>query len=202
MKSPQPPKSVQRENTRKQGSAFRSVSPLVRTAKRNRGRSPVVKAANRRVKVGSRFSITVGSILVVASIFLLLVGAPLFDLVSQLEQRNKVHAQLVAAKQENRELHKELELWDNSDYLTQQARERLGYVKPGETRYAVVDPGKDYQARQEAKLEKLPARPWYLEVTHSVKMAGQSTASKESSTQTRPQPAPGATPQQETAKKK
>ena len=202
MKSPQPPKSVQRENTRKQGSAFRSVSPLVRTAKRNRGRSPMVKAANRRVKVGSRFSITVGSILVVASIFLLLVGAPLFDLVSQLEQRNKVHAQLVAAKQENRELHKELELWDNSDYLTQQARERLGYVKPGETRYAVVDPGKDYQARQEAKLEKLPARPWYLEVTHSVKMAGQSTASKESSTQTRPQPAPGATPQQETAKKK
>lgn len=202
MKSPQPPKSVQRENTRKQGSAFRSVSPLVRTAKRNRGRSPVVKAANRRVKVGSRFSITVGSILVVASIFLLLVGAPLFDLVSQLEQRNKVHAQLVAAKQENRELHKELELWDNSDYLTQQARERLGYVKPGETRYAVVDPGKEYQARQEAKLEKLPARPWYLEVTHSVKMAGQSTASKESSTQTRPQPAPGATPQQETAKKK
>ncbi|MBS5962343.1 MAG: septum formation initiator family protein [Varibaculum cambriense] len=202
MKSPQPPKSVQRENTRKQGSAFRSVSPLVRTAKRNRGRSPMVKAANRRVKVGSRFSVTVGSILVVASIFLLLVGAPLFDLVSQLEQRNKVHAQLVAAKQENRELHKELELWDNSDYLTQQARERLGYVKPGETRYAVVDPGKDYQARQEAKLEKLPARPWYLEVTHSVKMAGQSTASKESSTQTRPQPAPGATPQQETAKKK
>lgn len=202
MKSPQPPKSVQRENTRKQGSAFRSVSPLVRTAKRNRGRSPVVKAANRRVKVGSRFSITVGSILVVASIFLLLVGAPLFELVSQLEQRNKVHAQLVAAKQENRELHKELELWDNSDYLTQQARERLGYVKPGETRYAVVDPGKEYQARQEAKLEKLPARPWYLEVTHSVKMAGQSTASKESSTQTRPQPAPGATPQQETAKKK
>ncbi|MDU1683958.1 MAG: septum formation initiator family protein [Varibaculum cambriense] len=202
MKSPQPPKSVQRENTRKQGSAFRSVSPLVRTAKRNRGRSPMVKAANRRVKVGSRFSVTVGSILVVASIFLLLVGAPLFDLVSQLEQRKKVHAQLVAAKQENRELHKELELWDNSDYLTQQARERLGYVKPGETRYAVVDPGKDYQARQEAKLEKLPARPWYLEVTHSVKMAGQSTASKESSTQTRPQPAPGATPQQETAKKK
>ncbi|MFQ8869708.1 MAG: FtsB family cell division protein [Varibaculum timonense] len=200
MKSPQPPKSVQRENSRKQGSAFRSVSPLVRTAKRNRGRSPMVKAANRRVKVGSRFSVTVGSILVVASIFLLLVGAPLFDLVSQLEQRNKVHAQLVAAKQENRELHKELELWDNSDYLTQQARERLGYVKPGETRYAVVDPGKDYQARQEAKLEKLPARPWYLEVTHSVKMAGQSTASKESSTQTRPQPAPGATPQQETAK--
>ncbi|MDU1050786.1 MAG: septum formation initiator family protein [Varibaculum cambriense] len=202
MKSPQPPKSVQRENTRKQGSAFRSVSPLVRTAKRNRGRSPMVKAANRRVKVGSRFSVTVGSILVVASIFLLLVGAPLFDLVSQLEQRNKVHAQLVAAKQENRELHKELELWDNSDYLTQQARERLGYVKPGETRYAVVDPGKDYQARQEAKLEKLPARPWYLEVTHSVKMAGQSTASKESSTQTRPQPAPGATPEQEKAKKK
>lgn len=162
----------------------------------------MVKAANRRVKVGSRFSVTVGGILVVASIFLLLVGAPLFDLVGQLEQRNKVHAQLVAAKQENRELHKELELWDNSDYLTQQARERLGYVKPGETRYAVVDPGKDYQARQEAKLEKLPARPWYLEVTHSVKMAGQSTASKESSTQTRPQPAPGATPQQETAKKK
>lgn len=162
----------------------------------------MVKAANRRVKVGSRFSVTVGTILVVASIFLLLVGAPLFDLVSQLEQRNKVHAQLVAAKQENRELHKELELWNNSDYLTQQARERLGYVKPGETRYAVVDPGKDYQARQEAKLEKLPARPWYLEVTHSVKMAGQSTASKESSTQTRPQPAPGATPQQETAKEK
>ena len=90
-----------------------------------------MKAANRRVKVGSRFSVTVGTILVVASIFLLLVGAPLFDLVSQLEQRNKVHAQLVAAKQENRELHKELELWDNSDYLTQQARERLGYVKPG-----------------------------------------------------------------------
>ena len=202
MKSPQPPKSVQRENTRKQGSAFRSVSPLVRTARRNRGRSPVLKAANRRVKVGSRFSVTVGTILVVASIFLLLVGAPLFNLVSQLEQRNKVHAQLVAAREENRDLHRELELWNNSDYLTQQARERLGYVKPGETRYAVVDPGKDYQARREARLEKLPERPWYLEVTHSVKMAGKHGGSTEASTQTRPEPAPGATTQTEKAKKK
>ena len=162
----------------------------------------MVKAANRRVKVGSRFSVTVGTILVVASIFLLLVGAPLLDLVTQMEQRNKVHAQLVAAQQENRELCRELQLWNNSDYLSQQARERLGYVKPSETRYAVVDPGKDYQARQEAKLEKLPARPWYLEITHSVKMAGQSTDTKESSTKNRPQPAPGATPQQEKAKKK
>ena len=197
MKSPQPPKSVQRENTRKQSSAFRSVSPLVRTARRNRGRSPVLKAANRRVKVGSRFSVTVGTILVVASIFLLLVGAPLFDLVSQLEERNKVHAQLVAAKQEKRDLHRELELWNNSDYLTQQARERLG-----ETRYAVVDPGKDYQARREARLEKLPERPWYLEVTHSVKMAGKRGGSTDASAQTRPEPAPGATPQKEKAKKK
>ena len=174
----------------------------MRTARRNRGRSPVLKAANRRVKVGSRFSVTVGTILVVASIFLLLVGAPLFDLVSQLEQRNKVHAQLVAAREENRDLHRELELWNNSDYLTQQARERLGYVKPGETRYAVVDPGKDYQARREARLEKLPERPWYLEVTHSVKMAGKHGGSTEASTQTRPEPAPGATTQTEKAKKK
>ncbi|WP_235858546.1 FtsB family cell division protein [Varibaculum massiliense] len=202
MKSPQLPKSVQRENTRKQGSAFRSVSPLVRSARRNRGRSPVAKAANRRVKVGSRFSVTVGTILVVASIFLLLVGAPLFDLVSQIEQRNKVHAQLVAAQQENRELQRQLELWNDSDYLTQQARERLGYVKPGETRYAVVDPGKDYQARREARLEKLPERPWYLEVTHSVKLAGQRGQGKDASAQSRPKPAPGATAQSEEETKK
>lgn len=73
-----------------------------------------------------------------------------------------ITARVQAAEERNAQMSEQLELWNDPDYIASQARERLGYVKPGETQYTVVDPGEDYQddAQIAAAAEEGPARPW------------------------------------------
>ncbi len=71
----------------------------------------------------------------------------------------------------------QLQLWSNPQYIASQARERLGYVKPGETQYSVLDPGKDYQdqAQVAAAREAGPARPWIQVLSLTVEEADHPT---------------------------
>ena len=59
-------------------------------------------------------------------------------------------------------MQRQLDLWNDPDYISTQARERLGFVRPGETQYTVVDPGPQYQdsALAAAAASTGPARPW------------------------------------------
>ena len=70
---------------------------------------------------------------------------------------------------------RELDLWSDPDYISTQARERLGYVRPGETQYTVVDPGPQYQdsAMAAAAAPTGPARPWVQQVAILVGKADQ-----------------------------
>lgn len=168
------------QETRQRSSAFRSVSPLIRTSRQKTEpyRSPVAKLGKKKVSVGGHFSLTLGTILLIAAIVMVVVGPPLVNLVSGIEQRNKVHAQLVAAQAENQRLREELELWDDPDYVSEQARKRLGYVKPGETRFTVVDPGEDYNNSQQLYETDVPDQPWYLEIAKSAQLAGSADESE------------------------
>ena len=62
----------------------------------------------------------------------------------------------------NADMQRQLDLWNDPDYISTQARERLGFVRPGETQYTVVDPGPQYQdsALAAAAASTGPARPW------------------------------------------
>ncbi|MDC4232593.1 septum formation initiator family protein [Actinomyces sp. B33] len=73
-----------------------------------------------------------------------------------------IQQRVADAQERNAHMREQLDLWQNPDYIASQARERLGYVKPGQTQYAVVDPGEDYRdaAQVGAALDEGPARPW------------------------------------------
>ena len=49
---------------------------------------------------------------------------------------------------------------DDPTYIASQARERLGYAKPGETQYAVVGPGDDQQSGLASATTTNPSREW------------------------------------------
>ena len=73
------------------------------------------------------------------------------------------------------EMQRQLDLWNDPDYISTQARERLGYVRPGETQYTVVDPGPQYQdsAMAAAAAPTGPARPWVQQLAILVGKADQ-----------------------------
>lgn len=119
--------------------------------------------------------IALGALLVVMALVL----AP--SLSGFLSQRADVSAAEREIEQEHAEiaaLQAELERWESRDYVEQQARERLRFVKEGETAFTVIDDtGSDYT-------ESLPGMapvsddviadsPWYGQVWESVKISNE-----------------------------
>lgn len=86
-------------------------------------------------------------------------------------------AEIVEREQSISELGRERERWDDPAFVSQQARERFGYVMPGDTSYVVLD--EDGNALQpEASLsEQEPVDPtteqaWWDRGWASVRLAG------------------------------
>ncbi len=111
---------------------------------------------------GLEISMRFLSIALLAGVLAALLVPNLYDWWRQEQDLRDITARVAAAKERNAQMEEELALWNDPEYIASQARERLGYVKPGETQYTVVDPGKDYQdqAQVAAAADKGPARPW------------------------------------------
>jgi cell division protein FtsB len=101
--------------------------------------------------------------------------------VTQREQFRQVNAQLANVGTDVEGLDRELGRWRDTGFVQAQARERLGFVRPGEIPYRVIDPqavlGED---ASDADLEGLtiavdtaPVVPWYLTMWESVVDAGE-----------------------------
>lgn len=86
----------------------------------------------------------------------------LFQWWRQEQDLRDITARVAAAEQQNADMQHQLDLWNDPDYIASQARSRLGYVLPGETQYAVVDPGPDQAdtSQIDAAEPQGPARPW------------------------------------------
>lgn len=110
--------------------------------------------------------------------------------VEQQEQLRQLNANIEAEVARNDALELELEQWQDPTFVQAQARDRLGYVMPGERTFRVVDPevvvGEETPAEPGAGgiATQLDA-PWYLSVWESVTMAGEASDGEE------PDPAPG-----------
>ena len=92
---------------------------------------------------------------------------------------------VAAAEQHEKDLQSELDRWGTDAYVVAQARERLGYVMPGETAYRVIDPETVVEAPavqstdpEAASGAALPiggaSAPWYSTIWDSVELAGAS----------------------------
>ncbi|UNX55602.1 septum formation initiator family protein [Georgenia sp. TF02-10] len=125
-------------------------------------------------------------LLIVALVAFTVLAPTLRYAVAQQEQLRTLNAQVSDARERTAALEHELERWQDPAYVQAQARDRLGYVMPGETPYVVVDPetvtGGESPAEAEAA-ERAAARaaatPWYVRVWDSVQVAGESATGEE-----------------------
>jgi len=74
-------------------------------------------------------------------------------------------------------LEREKRRWDDEAYVRAQARERFGYLMPGETAYVVLDEdGRPIENRSELhdprQVLREPPVPWWRDAWSSVELAG------------------------------
>ena len=121
--------------------------------------------------VSTRFVV----VLTVAAILSVMLVPSLYQWWQQERELAQIKAQVAEQQQKNADMQRQLDLWNEPDYISTQARERLGYVRPGETQYTVVDPGPQYQdsALAAAAASTGPARPWVQQLAILVGKADQ-----------------------------
>lgn len=141
------------------------------------------KASTRPVREGSSV-LSIGGldvstrfvvVLTVVAILSVMLVPSLYQWWQQERELAQIKAQVAEQQQKNADMQRQLDLWNDPDYISTQARERLGYVRPGETQYTVVDPGPQYQdsALAAAAASTGPARPWVQQLAILVGKADQ-----------------------------
>ncbi len=179
-------RSTRRTGSRSTGT--RSTPPAVPPRPRGKptGSAARKAAAARRAPVTAERpdeprQITVrGLVLFVVVLMAFIVLAPtLRAYVSQQEQTRSLGARIAATEERTAMLQGEIEKWDDPAFVQARARERLGYVMPGETPYRVVDPqsvtgeeGPDEEG-EDGPVSVPQDGPWYLTVWDSVQVAGE-----------------------------
>ncbi|WP_299062709.1 septum formation initiator family protein [uncultured Actinomyces sp.] len=148
---------------------------------------------------GIEISMRILGLLLLGALLALLLVPSFMQLWSQERELAAIKAKVQQTQADNDAKRQQLELWSNPQYIASQARERLGYVKPGETQYSVLDPGKDYQdqAQVAAAREAGPARPWMQVLSMTVEEADHPTGNIQTA-QTggnAPSPSQSATPE-------
>lgn len=95
---------------------------------------------------------------------------------SQAREISATKAEIAQRQQRIRDLQGELARWNDEVYVRTQARERLGWVVPGETGYTVVDAngnplGGGAKISAEAAPEQQPQDSWWSKLWGSVEAA-------------------------------
>lgn len=124
----------------------------------------------KRIDKASRF------LLVAVPLFaiMILISSPLQKYFAQRAQINALSAQVKANQVALEEARKELERWNDPNYIKSQARTRLHFVLPGERQYILTNPitleGAD-NSNQVAT--NVPAGvPWYNRLISTITEAG------------------------------
>ena len=94
---------------------------------------------------GIEISLRILGLLLLGALLALLLVPSFMQLWSQERELSAIKNKVQQTQADNEAKRQQLQLWSNPQYIASQARERLGYVKRGETQYSVLDPGKDYQ---------------------------------------------------------
>ncbi|MFV0425860.1 MAG: FtsB family cell division protein [Beutenbergiaceae bacterium] len=97
---------------------------------------------------------------------------------AQQQQLRELNDTIAATQERTDELAVAVDRWNDASYVQAQARERLGFVRPGETPYRVIDPetatGAEPASDADSGLVNVPrSGPWYLIMADSVQVAGE-----------------------------
>ncbi|MHB1064328.1 MAG: FtsB family cell division protein [Georgenia sp.] len=175
-----------RPSAPKAGSTPGKAPPTPATARAGGGRRALAFGHDDGSTPAPAISLRVLVIFLVALVAFVVLAPTLRYAVAQQEQLRSLNAEVDGARARNTDLQRRLELWQDPQYVQAQARDRLGYVMPGETPYIVVDPetvtGGENVADVEAAARaaaRAAATPWYLRVWESVQLAGESGTGEE-----------------------
>lgn len=134
------------------------------------------KVAGAPVSPERRSSRGVLRVVVLASIFVLLAVTLVPTLRSYLRQQGEIDAlrgQVTEQRQGVSDLQKEQARWNDDEYVMQQARERLKFVKVGEKSYTVIDGKPSTKALPGVAKASAASNdnPWYGRLWESVQVA-------------------------------
>lgn len=125
-----------------------------------------------------QFSLRALAILLFAVFGVVVVAGPLTQYLDQQQEKRDLLQQYEDTTARVKVLEQELARWQDDDYVRSQARERLGYVMPGETLYLVSDPEEGTpgeilaQHTQEVNDRRRQATPFYVTMWDSITVAG------------------------------
>ncbi|MFC5370684.1 septum formation initiator family protein [Arcanobacterium bovis] len=127
-----------------------------------------------------QFSVRLALVIAAVMIGVFIVSSPLRGYIAQQEEKRELLSTLDHRKERVQELEQQLALWNDPQYIQSQARQRLGYVLPGQTLYT-VDPQaiagaqpKEQEQLAELNKERRAATPFYMTMWDSISIAGQS----------------------------
>ena len=159
----------------------RSTGGATSSAARGTGRTTGVERAP-VARLPRMFTVRAMVLFVVGMLAFVLLFPTVRAYVAQRADNARLAEQVAQARSQNVELEAELERWNDDAFVAAQARERLAYVRPGETAFRVVDPESvpDPGASDVVAAGSGPAlvpegttKPWYNTVWESVRVAGE-----------------------------
>ena len=148
----------------------------MRTARPAPAAAATSRPAQAESKVRSRLT---GRAAILVMVLAVLAVSYASSLRAYLEQRSHIvdlKAQIADRRANIAELEQEKERWQDPAYVSAQARERFGYVKPGETPFVVLVDGEPLKSEAELTdpdtIAPEPKRTWYDDAWDSMKIAG------------------------------
>ncbi len=129
-------------------------------------------------KGSSNIMLTVVAVFLVVGACLVFMAPTIKAWIVQSQDYNRVENQIEQTRKHNQELKNKLQKLNESSYVADQARQRLGYVRKGETTYVVVDPQTITKQKQDDSVaQKAPRKPWFSLIKDSVKAIEESKTS-------------------------
>jgi cell division protein FtsB len=107
-------------------------------------------------------------------VLIVLVGSPLQKYFAQRAQINALRIQVAANQVALDDARKELELWNDPNYIKSQARTRLHFVLPGERQYILTnDVTLEGSSKSNQVATNVPTGvPWYTRLVATITEAG------------------------------
>lgn len=145
------------------------------SAKARRKKIPVRSHKARAKWSFGGLTVSIRSLVAIAvTVVLLTTLVPLgLQWMKQEQAYRAILAEVAQTQADNDAMRDELADWENEDFVAAKARERLGFVRPGETQYVVTD-APDPQSgaeRSPVPVHKGPAKPWMWHVAETLKDA-------------------------------
>ena len=181
----------------RRGSRRDQVQRNIRPGARGTDRARATTAAAPRPRFTNRMAILV----VVVAVLVVSYASSMRAYLEQRSHINDLRAQIASSERDIKELEREKRRWQDDAYVENQARERFGWVMPGETSYQVIDRnGEPLERADELTDPSSVARsvpdPWWEKVYGTLEVADHPEKAPEPATRITPPPTPTPSPDQ------